>query len=232
MRTFSPLAGILGILPPGADWVLGWVRGRDGGWRKRDLSETQALTARLQVELMTGSASLWERRCQEFEVYWTSDAARAHVRKREEGVRDRAFRKLLKKAQRSAPPPKVEKRDLTETQILAARLQVELATGSASLWERRCQEAEVCWAAHRRDEGMRDRALKKALKEAKKALKKAPPPPLRTSPYPLRLRKDIVYTYPQFRGETGSMANFAAAEIGPHEILDKARSEPTPFRWD
>jgi ribonuclease HI len=113
MRAHDPLAGLLGIMPPGADWVLGWVLGRDGGWRRRDLAETHALTTKLQLGLMSGSASLWERRCHEFEDYWASEAAHQYVQQRSEGVGVRARAKALKKgAQLQAsvlPPPRTNR---------------------------------------------------------------------------------------------------------------------------
>ena len=92
MRDFSPLAGILGILPMGADWVLGWYLAPGGVWCKRSLAETRTLSVRVQVELVAGAADLWLRRCREFESYWSTEAARPHVGNWEADRADKVLR--------------------------------------------------------------------------------------------------------------------------------------------
>ena len=107
-RQHGPLAGLLGILPQGADEALGWSYSPTGEWRRRDLGETQALLAELQLELMTGATRVWEERCRAFASWWASDLASAAVESRAQHLCDRARYKALRKAQSeiAAPAPR------------------------------------------------------------------------------------------------------------------------------
>jgi len=59
LREFSPLAGLLGILPPGLDEVLSWKYVGGGYWRRRELGPTKDLMGEIQRALMWGGLCVW-----------------------------------------------------------------------------------------------------------------------------------------------------------------------------
>ena len=75
LREFSPLAGLLGILPPGLDEVLSWKYVGGGYWRRRELGPTKDLMGEIQRALMWGGLCVWSARCRAMDTWWSSGGA-------------------------------------------------------------------------------------------------------------------------------------------------------------
>lgn len=76
LRTFCPLAGLIGILPPGLQDVLAYAR-TPGGWRRCSHKEVAEREGRIRETLLFGGLRVWQTRYSRFVNWWWSADAHA-----------------------------------------------------------------------------------------------------------------------------------------------------------
>jgi len=100
LKSFPILAGIMGVLPPGLDEVMGWARAPGGGWVRLGLAATQARIARLRGCLMYGARNIWRARCRACDRWWHSGGTARYVERRAEALAQAAVRRHAWKKER------------------------------------------------------------------------------------------------------------------------------------
>jgi hypothetical protein len=77
LRDHDPLAGFIGIHPPGLDEALRCIRLGDGKWHVLPLEMVIQRMGNVRHALMTAGLRVWESRCRAMDKWWKSDAAAA-----------------------------------------------------------------------------------------------------------------------------------------------------------
>jgi hypothetical protein len=126
LRNFDPLSGVVGLLPPGLDEVLCWVKTAKDSWSKLSLRDTCARMERIRASLLLGGLQIWTARCRAMDTWWKTQAptkcveAEAEVRLKRE-----ATRKTKAEAKHAAATAKARDK-------LAAKGQEKAATTAAA----------------------------------------------------------------------------------------------------
>jgi ribonuclease HI len=112
VRSYDPLAGLLGILPPGLDELLTWeqVGPVHGGlWRRRQLGCIKSMGEEIRRALMWVGVCVWSARCRAMDEWW-SDGGAVAVRARADLHAEIGRRAHRKAAKAAAKGPVVSRR--------------------------------------------------------------------------------------------------------------------------
>lgn len=77
LRSVNRMAGLMGILPPGLDKILGWEEISRGHWRRLSLAAVEDRLSDLQSALVRGCHRVWEARCGAMDLWFDSPASAA-----------------------------------------------------------------------------------------------------------------------------------------------------------
>lgn len=131
LLAYDPVAGLLGILPPGLDKILCWEEVSPGRWRRLSLSAIQAWLGTLQDSLVRGAHAVWVARCVAMTAWCSSrsaadKASEVSARSERSASRKRTTGRAARKAASAGP---AERR--------SARLAVRRALAAAPVPPRR-----------------------------------------------------------------------------------------------
>jgi len=174
MRSYDPLAGLLGILPPGLDELLTWeqVGPVHGGlWRRRQLGCIKSLGEEIRRALMWVGVSVWSARCRAMDKWWMAGGAAA-VRARANlhaEIGRRAHRKAAKAAARGPVVSRRKPKARPKRQKVGKRTRDALRAAPTSIAAnrprrppRRCSRDGFFVSFGADADGARDEALERA----------------------------------------------------------------------